>query len=63
MATELIPYKGISVCMAYITVPVFQIMMPDYSAYKALLGMFICLSLVAFGLSVYFYRSIVYENY
>ncbi len=40
------------------TVPIFQIMMPDFSAYKVLLGMFICLSLFAFALAVYFYRYI-----
>lgn len=63
MATELIPYKGISVCMAYITVPVFQIIMPDYSAYKTLLGMFVCLSLVAFFLAIYFYGRVEYTKY
>ena len=58
MATQLIPYKGISVCLAYVTVPLFQIIMEDYSGYKNILGMFVFQTVIAVVLVIYFYRNI-----
>lgn len=58
MATELIPYKGFSLFLAYITVPVFQLIIPNYDSYKTLLIIFIVLSCVAMGLGIYFYRTV-----
>ena len=63
MATELIPYKGISVFLAYLTVPVFQIMVPDYSAYKTLLGIFIGFSTAGVALALYFCAKVEYTKH
>ena len=38
-------------------------MMPDYSAYKSILGMFVFLSLIAVVLVIYFYRRIDYSKF
>jgi len=57
MATELIPYKGFSLFLAYITVPVFQLLIPSYDNYKTLLLIFIVFSCVAVGLGIYFYMK------
>lgn len=62
MATELIPYKGISLFIAYLTVPVFQIILPNYAAYKTLLVIFVGLSCIGVGLGLYFYHKIEYPS-
>lgn len=38
-------------------------MMPDYSAYKTILGMFVFLSLIAVVLVLYFYRRMDYSKF
>jgi hypothetical protein len=58
MATELIPYKGFSLFLAYITVPVFQLLIPSYNDYKTLLFIFIAFSCVAVCLGIYFYKKV-----
>ena len=58
MATELIPYKGFSLFLAYITVPVFQLLIPNYNNYKTLLIIFIVFSCLAVCLGIYFYRNV-----
>lgn len=58
MATELIPYKGFSLFLAYITVPVFQLIIPNYNDYKILLIIFIAFSCIAVGLGIYFYKKV-----
>jgi hypothetical protein len=57
MATELIPYKGFSLFLAYITVPIFQLFIPNYKNYKTLLIIFIVFSCIAVGLGIYFYNK------
>lgn len=63
MATELIPYKGFSVFLAHLTVPVFQMALSKFLSYKALLFIFICFTIVAVYIAYYFNRYINYTPY
>lgn len=60
MATELIPYKGISLFMAYVTVPLFQIALSSFFTYKVILGLFIMCSGGAVMLAHHFYTKVQY---
>lgn len=57
-ATELIPYKGLSMFLAYITVPIFQLFFSSLLGYRLILVVFLAFTGVALGLAVYFYSKI-----
>jgi membrane protein implicated in regulation of membrane protease activity len=58
-----VPYKGLSLFLAYIAVPLFQIVLSSTFGYKAILGVFLALSFVSLYLGVYFYRKIQYVKH
>lgn len=59
-ATELIPYKGLSMFLAYITVPLLQLLLSSFVGYRFILVLFLALTGVALALTVYFYSKIDY---
>lgn len=63
MATELIPYKGMSIFIAYMTVPIVQIMLSSIWTYQHILMLLLVFSGVALGLSIYFNTQIRYEKH
>ena len=60
MATELIPYKGLSVFLAYIMVPVVQLVASSYLTYTTILTLFIVCTMVAVALGYYFFKKVNY---
>lgn len=60
MATELIPYKGFSIFLAYLTVPLFQMSLSGFLSYTKILMIFIAFTIVAVYVAYYFNR---YVNY
>ena len=60
MATELIPYKGFSVILNYITVPLYQLLLGSFLPYRGILIFFTFMSLIAMGIAYYFYKNIRY---
>jgi MFS family permease len=60
MATELIPYKGFSMIMAYLTVPLFQMLLSHFVSYQGILLFFIVFTILALYLSYYFYKKVHY---
>jgi hypothetical protein len=63
MATELIPYKGVFLIMAYITVPLLHILLKGVLSYKSILIIFILASCGALYLAYYFYAFIKYVSF
>lgn len=57
MATELIPYKGLSLFLAYITVPLVQLVLSPLVGYRVILVLLLLLALIALLLAVYFYNN------
>lgn len=62
MATELIPYKGISLFIAYVAVPVTQVALPNFD-YRIFLSIFIMCSIGAVALAYYFFAKVNYIKY
>lgn len=60
MATELIPYKGLSLFLAFITVPAFQLLFSSLLNYKLIMAMFLALSGLSLGMALYFYFKVEY---
>jgi len=60
MATELIPYKGISLFLAYVTVPLTQIILSSVWDYRLILAIFVLCSSGAVCLAYNFYSKISY---
>lgn len=60
MATELVPYKGFSVFLAYLTVPLFQMTLNGFMTYTQILCIFILLTVIAVYLAYYFYTKVNY---
>jgi len=58
----LIPYKGISIFLAYVAVPAIQFLLPGFH-YRFFLVIFICCSLVAVTLTYYFYAKVHYISF
>jgi len=58
MATELIPYKGLSLFLAYMTVPIVQLMLSSIWTYQHILSFLLIFSAIALGLSIYFSSKI-----
>ena len=63
MATELAPYKGFSMFMAYLTVPLFQIVLSNFFSYQGILLLFIGFTMAAVYLAHYFYSQMHYEPF
>lgn len=63
MATELIPFKGIAVFFAYVTVPLVQILFSKYFSYQTILTLFIACTAGAGCLAYYFYSRIDYKPF
>lgn len=62
MATELIPYKGISLFLAYVAVPIAQLALPAFD-YRVFLVLFILCSAGAVALAYYFFAKVSYSKY
>lgn len=58
MATELIPYKGLSLFLAFITVPTFQLLFSSLLTYQLILTIFLLFTGIALFLALYFYMKI-----
>lgn len=58
LATELIPYKGIALFLAYVAVPLTQILFSKQFSYEVILLFFIICSAISVGLAYYFYKKI-----
>ena len=63
MATELAPYKGFSMFMAYMTVPLFQMLLSHFFSYRGILVVFIGFTIGAVYLSFHFYSKMHYVPY
>jgi len=63
MATELIPYKGFSTVLAYVSIPLIQMFFGTVMTYKQILGIFIALTLLSVALSYYFWQVIHYTPF
>jgi DHA1 family multidrug resistance protein-like MFS transporter len=60
MATELIPYKGLSIFLAFITVPAFQLIFSSFLHFRLILVVFLLFTGVALVMTLYFYFKIEY---
>lgn len=60
MATELIPYKGFSLFLAYLTVPLFQMVLNHFMDYKGILVFLVGFTVVALGLAYHFEKNVQY---
>lgn len=60
LATELIPYKGIALFLAYVTVPLTQIILSSRLTYQVILIFFILCTTFATFLAYFFYSKIEY---
>ena len=49
--------------MAYLTVPMYQLLLSNFFSYKGILAFFIAMSLVAVFLAHHFYSKMHYEPY
>ena len=63
MATELAPYKGFSMFMAYMTVPLFQMVLSHFLSYRGILVVFIILTSIAIFLAYHFRYNIHYTPF
>lgn len=63
MATELIPYKGLSIFLAYVVVPIIQITLIKLVPYQVILLVFVGCSVVAVLLGRHFYYKISYQPF
>jgi len=60
MATELIPYKGLAVFLAYVIAPLFQIFLSGLISHQNLLVVYLLFSIVGLGLCWYLNFKIHY---
>jgi hypothetical protein len=63
LATEIVPYKGLAVFLAYVTVPLTEIIFFKRVGYQMILIVFVGCSAVAVGVSYYFYSKINYIKF
>lgn len=63
MATELIPYKGLSIFLAYVVVPIIQITLIKSVPYQVILLVFVACSVVAVMLGRHFYYQVSYRPF
>ena len=63
MATELIPYKGLSIFIAYMVVPAIQLFLSSSMTYQHILMLFLFFTVVSLVLSLYFSTRIRYTKY
>lgn len=63
MATELAPYKGFSMFMAYLTVPLYQLLLSNFMPYQGILLFFVGMTLLAVLLAHHFRSKVHYEPY
>lgn len=63
MATELVPYKGFSVILAHLTVPLFQMAFGQFLSYKQILAIFVGFTLVDVYVAHYFNTKVAYEPF
>lgn len=63
MATELVPYKGFSVILAHLTVPLFQMFLSHFLDYKQILIVFIGFTLIAVYVAYHFNSKIKYTPF
>ena len=63
MATELIPYKGLSIFIAYMVVPAIQLFLSSAMTYQHILMLFLFFTVVSLALSLYFSTRIRYTKY
>ena len=63
MATELAPYKGFSMFMAYMTVPLYQIIFSHFLNYRGILVVFIVFTIAAVYLSHHFNSKMPYTPF
>ena len=63
MATELAPYKGFSMFMAYMTVPLFQMVLSHFLSYRGILVVFIIMTTIAVFLTYHFRYNINYTPF
>ena len=63
LATELIPYKGIALFLAYVTVPLTQIIFSSHLSYQVILFFFILCTSFATFLAYFFYSKVEYQPY
>ena len=63
MATELIPYKGLSIFLAYVVVPIIQITLIKLVPYQAILLVFVACSVTAVILGRHFYYKVSYQPF
>ena len=63
LATELIPYKGIALFLAYVTVPLTQIILSSHLSYQVILIFFILCTTFATFLAYFFYSKVEYQPY
>ena len=63
MATGLIPYKGLSLFLAYTTVPILQLMLSSIWTYQQILSFLLVFTGAALGLSIYFSSKINYDKH
>ena len=58
LATELIPYKGLAIFLAYMSVPLLELAFSNILTYQEILLLLLSFSLVAAILSLYFFMKI-----
>ncbi len=63
MATKLIPYKGLSLFLAYVVVPIIQITLIKAVPYQAILFVFMLCSGVAVLLGRHLYFKVHYQPF
>ena len=63
MATELIPYKGLSIFIAYMVVPAIQLFLSSAMTYQHIMMLFLFFTVVSLCLSLYFSIKIRYTKY
>jgi hypothetical protein len=63
MATELIPYKGLSLYLGYLTVPIVQLIVSRFWTYQQILLFFLGFTGISLMLSCYFMRRVRYVRY
>jgi len=62
LATELIPYKGLSVFIAYTGVPLIQLFLSKIWTYQHILYLLLFFTFISLGLTCYFVFKVHYNK-